>query len=71
MTISMVRTVVLRHVDKKNNTISFHTDIRSSKIDEIKKIMATMLFYDHGKDINQSFRKAEINQKTKSKNGLG
>ena len=33
-----VRTVVLRHVDKKNNTISFHTDIRSSKIDEIKKI---------------------------------
>ena len=22
-----VRTVVLRHVDKKNNTISFHTDI--------------------------------------------
>ena len=32
-----VRTVVLRHVDKKNNTISFHTDIRSSKIDEIKK----------------------------------
>ena len=40
-----VRTVVLRHVDKKNNTISFHTDIRSSKIDEIKKNNAvTMLF---------------------------
>ena len=46
-----VRTVVLRHVDKKNNTISFHTDIRSSKIDEIKKNNAvTMLFYDHGKN---------------------
>ena len=45
-----VRTVVLRHVDKKNNTISFHTDIRSSKIDEIKKNNSvTMLFYDHGK----------------------
>ena len=60
-----VRTVVLRHVDKKNNTISFHTDIRSSKIDEIKKNNAvTMLFYDHGKKIQIKVSgKAEVNHK--------
>tara|TARA_B100000674_G_scaffold133607_1_gene103234 strand:- start:1959 stop:2588 length:630 start_codon:yes stop_codon:yes gene_type:complete len=47
-----IRTVVLRHVNKSKNTISFHTDIRSKKIEELKdngKI--SMLFYDHGKKI--------------------
>ena len=65
-----VRTVVLRHVDKKNNSISFHTDFRSSKIQEIKKNNAiTMLFYDHKKKIQIIISgKAEINnQNDKSK----
>ena len=47
-----IRTVVLRHVNKSSNTISFHTDFRSKKIDELnnnKKV--SMLFYDHGKKI--------------------
>ena len=47
-----IRTVVLRHVSKSCNTISFHTDSRSKKIDELnnnRKI--SMLFYDHSKKI--------------------
>ena len=47
-----IRTVVLRHVNKSKNTISFHTDIRSKKIEELKNNnKLSMLFYDHGKKI--------------------
>ena len=41
------RIVVLRKSDKQNNIIKFHSDIRSDKIEKIKKnIKAAMLFYD-------------------------
>ena len=41
------RIVVLRKLDKKNNTIQFHSDIRSDKIEKLKKNpKAAMLFYD-------------------------
>ena len=47
-----IRTVVLRHVNKSKNTISFHTDARSKKIEELKNNnKLSMLFYDHGKKI--------------------
>ena len=38
------RVVVLRKADHKSNFIQYHSDIRSSKIDKIKKIL-TALFY--------------------------
>ena len=31
------RVIVLRKADQKNNIIQYHSDIRSSKIDKIKK----------------------------------
>tara|TARA_B100001142_G_scaffold62593_1_gene61771 strand:+ start:241 stop:840 length:600 start_codon:yes stop_codon:yes gene_type:complete len=41
------RIVVLRKSDKQNNIIQFHSDIRSDKIEKLKKnIKAAMLFYD-------------------------
>ena len=41
------RIVVLRKSDQKNNTIQFHSDIRSDKIEKLKKnSKAAMLFYD-------------------------
>ena len=41
------RIVVLRKLDKKNNTIQFHSDIRSDKMEKLKKNpKAAMLFYD-------------------------
>tara|TARA_B100001057_G_scaffold60626_1_gene53800 strand:- start:849 stop:1448 length:600 start_codon:yes stop_codon:yes gene_type:complete len=41
------RIVVLRKSDQKNNTIQFHSDIRSDKIEKLKKNpKAAMLFYD-------------------------
>ena len=41
------RIVVLRKSDQKNNTVQFHSDIRSDKIDKLKKNpKAAMLFYD-------------------------
>ena len=40
------RVVVLRKADQKNNLIQYHSDIRSSKIDKIKKnINCSILFY--------------------------
>ena len=40
------RVVVLRKVDQKNNFIQFHSDIRSSKIEKIKKNPnCSVLFY--------------------------
>ena len=47
-----IRTVVLRHVDKEKNSISFHTDFRSKKITELNNNNnVSMMFYDHGKKI--------------------
>ena len=41
------RIVVLRKSDQKNNLLQFHSDIRSDKIEKIKKnSKAAMLFYD-------------------------
>ena len=41
------RIVVLRKSDQQNNTIQFHSDIRSDKIEKLKKNpKAAMLFYD-------------------------
>jgi 3-hydroxyisobutyrate dehydrogenase len=41
------RIVVLRKSDQKNNLIQFHSDIRSDKIEKLKKnSKAAMLFYD-------------------------
>jgi len=41
------RIVVLRKVDKQNNLVQFHSDIRSDKIEILKKnSSAAMLFYD-------------------------
>ena len=41
------RIVVLRKTDKENNIVQFHSDIRSDKIEILKKnSSAAMLFYD-------------------------
>ena len=41
------RIVVLRKSDQHNNTVQFHSDIRSDKIEKLKKnSKAAMLFYD-------------------------
>jgi len=41
------RIVVLRKADNKNNLVQFHSDIRSEKIEKLKKnSKAGMLFYD-------------------------
>ena len=41
------RIVVLRKSDQKNNLLQFHSDIRSDKIEKLKKnSKAAMLFYD-------------------------
>jgi 3-hydroxyisobutyrate dehydrogenase len=41
------RIVVLRKSDQKNNLLQFHSDIRSDKIEKLKKnSKASMLFYD-------------------------
>ena len=41
------RIVVLRKIEQQNNIIQFHSDIRSDKIEKLKKNQnAAMLFYD-------------------------
>jgi len=41
------RIVVLRKSDRKNNLLQFHTDLRSSKVDILKKNKnASLVFYD-------------------------
>ena len=46
------RIVVLRKSDQLNNTIQFHSDIRSDKIEKLKKNpKAAMLFYDKDEKI--------------------
>ena len=58
-----LRTVVLRHADKDNLTISFHTDIRSNKINNINdNPNVTVLLYSHDKKIQIQIKgTAEIN----------
>tara|TARA_X000001036_G_C20393204_1_gene689546 strand:+ start:12 stop:611 length:600 start_codon:yes stop_codon:yes gene_type:complete len=46
------RIVVLRKSDQQNNTIQFHSDIRSDKIEKLKRNpKAAMLFYDKDEKI--------------------
>ena len=46
------RIVVLRKSDQLNNTVQFHSDIRSDKIEKLKKnAKAAMLFYDKDEKI--------------------
>ena len=58
-----LRTVVLRHANKDNLTISFHTDIRSNKINNINdNPNVTVLLYSHDKKIQIQIKgTAEIN----------
>jgi hypothetical protein len=60
-----VRTVVLRHVNKDQLTIGFHTDIRSNKINDINdNSNVTVLLYDHAAKIQVKINGiAEINHK--------
>ena len=58
-----LRTVVLRHANKENLTISFHTDIRSNKINNINdNPNITVLLYSHDQKIQIQIKgRAEIN----------
>ena len=48
------RIVVLRKVDQINNLIQYHSDIRSDKIEKLKKNKnASMLFYDKEEKIQE------------------
>ena len=59
-----LRTVVLRALDKDNNTLSFHTDLRSNKVKEIqlnKNVSA--LFYDKKRRVQIRMRgKAQFDE---------
>ena len=47
------RIVVLRKSDKENNVLQFHTDLRSPKVDILKKNKnASLVFYDRRKKFN-------------------
>ena len=51
------RIVVLRKSDKINNLVQFHSDIRSDKIEKLKKNSnASMLFYDKEEKIQVRFK---------------
>ena len=51
------RIVVLRKSDEKNNLVQFHSDIRSDKIEILKKNPnAAMLFYDKEEKIQVRFK---------------
>ena len=39
------RVVVLRKADQQNNFIQYHSDIRSSKIEKIKKILSALFYF--------------------------
>ena len=63
-----IRTVVLRNVDSKDKTISFHTDVRSKKISEIlSNNKISILFYDHDEKIQiKCSGRAIINNKNEN-----
>ena len=51
------RIVVLRKSDRENNLLQFHTDLRSPKVDILKKNKnAAMLFYDKDEKIQVSLK---------------
>ena len=57
------RVVVLRKADQKNNFIQFHSDIRSSKVEKIKKNPnCSILFYGKNEKIQLRLKtKCEVN----------
>ena len=57
------RIVVLRKSDRTNNLLQFHTDLRSSKVDILKKNnKASLLFYDKDEKIQLRVKvECEIN----------
>ena len=57
------RIVVLRKSDRKNNLLQFHTDLRSQKVDILKKNnKASLLFYDKDEKIQLRVKvECEIN----------
>ena len=57
------RIVVLRKSDRKNNLLQFHTDLRSPKVDILKKNnKASLLFYDKDEKIQLRVKvECEIN----------
>ena len=51
------RTVVLRVVDRDNGALLFHTDVRSSKVEQIRKDgRVSLLFYDHDRSVQLKIR---------------
>ena len=62
------RVVVLRKVDQKNNFIQFHSDIRSSKIEKIKKNPnCSVLFYGKKEKIQLRLKtECEVNFNNKA-----
>jgi pyridoxine/pyridoxamine 5'-phosphate oxidase len=51
------RTVVLRVVDRDQGTLLFHTDVRSSKVEQIRKDgRVSLLFYDHEQSVQLKIR---------------
>ena len=65
-----IRTVVLRNVNSKDKIISFHTDFRSKKINEIlNNNNISILFYDHDEKIQiKCSGKGVINNKNENSN---
>ena len=59
------RIVVLRKSDKENNVLQFHTDLRSPKVDILKKNKnASLVFYDKEEKIQLRVKvTCEINNK--------
>ena len=53
------RTVVLRVVDRDQGALLFHTDVRSSKVEQIRKDgRVSLLFYDHERSVQLKIRGA-------------
>ena len=51
------RTVVLRVVDRGQGALLFHTDVRSSKVEQIRKDgRVSLLFYDHDRSVQLKIR---------------
>ena len=51
------RTVVLRVVDRAHGVLLFHTDVRSSKVEQIRKDgRVSLLFYDHDRSVQLKIR---------------
>jgi pyridoxamine 5'-phosphate oxidase len=51
------RTVVLRVVDRDHGAVLFHTDVRSGKVEQIRKDnRVSLLFYDHERSVQLKIR---------------